>query len=74
MKITEKHTLDPTFHYNNLNDESSYDEEEEVLNINFNELSHADYSESIAEGVYAKYEHGELVGITIYDHDVDRND
>ncbi len=43
----------------------SYDEEADVLYLNFKKPSHADDSELTDDDVLIRYEKGEIVGITI---------
>lgn len=44
---------------------SSYDEEADVLYLNFKKPSHADDSELADDDVIVRYEKGEVIGITI---------
>lgn len=44
---------------------SSYDQEADVLYINFKKPSHADDSEILENDVLVRYQHGEVVGITV---------
>ena len=44
---------------------TTYDEEADVLYINFEKPSHADDSELIDDEVIVRYEKGRMVGITI---------
>jgi uncharacterized protein YuzE len=44
---------------------SSYDEEADVLYLNFKKPSHADDSELSDDDVIIRYERGEVVGVTI---------
>ncbi|NIW79893.1 MAG: DUF2283 domain-containing protein [Calditrichae bacterium] len=44
---------------------SNYDEEADVLYINFKKPSHADDSELTDDNLIIRYEKGEVVGITI---------
>jgi len=43
----------------------SYDEEADVLYLNFKKPSHADNSEMTDDDVIIRYEKGEIIGITI---------
>jgi uncharacterized protein YuzE len=43
----------------------SYDEEADVLYLNFKKPSHADDSELTEDDIIIRYEKGEVVGITI---------
>jgi uncharacterized protein YuzE len=43
----------------------SYDEEADVLYLNFKKPSHADDSEMTDDNVIIRYEKGEVVGITV---------
>jgi uncharacterized protein YuzE len=43
----------------------SYDEEADVLYLNFKRPSHADDSEMTDDDVIIRYERGEVVGITV---------
>jgi len=43
----------------------SYDEEADVLYLNFKKPSHADDSEMTDDDVIIRYEKGEIIGITI---------
>lgn len=43
----------------------SYDEEADVLYLNFKKPSHADNSELTDDDVIIRYEKGEVVGITV---------
>jgi uncharacterized protein YuzE len=43
----------------------SYDEEADVLYLNFRKPSHADDSELTDDDVIIRYERGEIVGITV---------
>jgi uncharacterized protein YuzE len=44
---------------------TSYDQEADVLYINFKKPSHADDSELLENDVLVRYEQGEVVGITV---------
>ena len=44
---------------------TSYDQEADVLYINFKKPSHADDSEFLENDVLVRYERGEVVGITV---------
>lgn len=44
---------------------TTYDEEADVLYINFKKPSHADDSELTDDDVIIRYEKGEIIGITI---------
>jgi uncharacterized protein YuzE len=44
---------------------SSYDEEADVLYLNFKKPSHADDSELTEDDIIIRYEKGEIVGVTI---------
>ncbi|MBI5193680.1 MAG: DUF2283 domain-containing protein [Nitrospirae bacterium] len=44
---------------------SSYDEEADVLYLNFKKPSHADDSELTDDDIIIRYEKGEIVGITV---------
>ena len=44
---------------------SSYDEEADVLYINFKKPSHSDDSELTDDDIIIRYEQGEVVGITV---------
>ena len=44
---------------------SSYDAEADVLYVNFKKPSHADDSELTDDDVIIRYEHGEVIGLTI---------
>ena len=44
---------------------SSYDAEADVLYVNFKKPSHADDSELTDDDIIIRYEHGEVVGLTI---------
>ncbi len=44
---------------------TTYDEQGDVLYINFKKPSHADDSELMDDDVIVRYEEGEIVGITI---------
>ncbi len=44
---------------------TTYDEEADVLYVNFKKPSHADDSELTDDDVIVRYEEGEVVGITI---------
>ena len=44
---------------------SSYDEEADVLYLNFKKPSHADDSELTDDDVIVRYEKGDVVGITV---------
>ncbi len=44
---------------------SSYDEEADVLYLNFKKPSHADDSELTEDDVIIRYEKGEIVGLTV---------
>jgi uncharacterized protein YuzE len=44
---------------------SSYDEEADVLYLNFKKPAHADDSEMTEDDIIIRYEKGEIVGITI---------
>jgi len=44
---------------------TSYDEEADVLYLNFKKPSHADDSELTDDDIILRYEKGEVVGITI---------
>lgn len=46
---------------------SSYDEEADVLYLNFKKPSHADDSELTNDDIIIRYEKGEIIGITILD-------
>jgi uncharacterized protein YuzE len=43
----------------------TYDEEADVLYINFKKPSHADYSELTDDDIIIRYEKGEIVGLTV---------
>ena len=43
----------------------SYDEEADVLYLNFKKPSHADDSELTEDDIIIRYEKGEIIGITI---------
>ena len=43
---------------------TAYDDEADVLYINFKKPSHADDSELTEDDVIIRYEHGEIVGLT----------
>jgi uncharacterized protein YuzE len=43
----------------------SYDEEADVLYVNFKKPSHADDSELLDNGVIVRYEDDEIIGMTI---------
>jgi len=43
----------------------SYDEEADVLYLNFKKPSHADDSELTDDDIIIRYEKGEIVGITV---------
>lgn len=43
----------------------SYDEEADVLYLNFKRPSHADDSELTNDDIIIRYENGEMVGITV---------
>jgi len=43
----------------------SYDEEADVLYLNFKKPSHADESELTDDDIIVRYEKGEVVGITV---------
>lgn len=43
----------------------SYDEEADVLYLNFKKPSHADDSELTDDDIIIRYENGEVIGITI---------
>jgi uncharacterized protein YuzE len=44
---------------------SSYDEEADVLYLNFKKPSHADDSELTEDDIIIRYEKGEIVGVTV---------
>jgi uncharacterized protein YuzE len=44
---------------------TTYDEEADVLYINFKKPSHADDSELTDDDIIVRYEKGEIVGITV---------
>lgn len=44
---------------------SSYDEEADVLYLNFKKPSHADNSELTDDDIIIRYEKGEVIGITV---------
>ena len=44
---------------------SSYDEEADVLYLNFKKPSHADDSELTQDDIIVRYEKGEVVGFTV---------
>lgn len=44
---------------------SNYDEEADVLYINFKKPSHADDSELTDDNLIIRYERGEIIGITV---------
>ncbi len=44
---------------------SSYDEEADVLYLNFKKPSHADDSELTDDDIIIRYEKGEVIGITV---------
>ncbi|HLA37028.1 MAG TPA: DUF2283 domain-containing protein [Candidatus Brocadiales bacterium] len=44
---------------------SSYDEEADVLYLNFKKPAHADDSKMTADDIIVRYEKGEIIGITI---------
>ncbi len=44
---------------------TTYDEEADVLYINFRKPSHADDSELTEDDIIVRYEKGEVIGITI---------
>lgn len=44
---------------------SSYDEEADVLYLNFKKPSHADDTELTDDDIVIRYENGELVGLTV---------
>jgi uncharacterized protein YuzE len=44
---------------------SSYDEEADVLYLNFKKPSHADDSELTDDDLIVRYEKGEIIGITV---------
>jgi len=44
---------------------SSYDEEADVLYLNFKKPSHADDSELTDDDILIRYEKGEVIGITV---------
>lgn len=44
---------------------SSYDEEADVLYLNFKKPSHADDSELTDDDILIRYEQGEIVGVTV---------
>lgn len=44
---------------------STYDEEADVLYLNFKKPSHADDSELTDDDIIVRYEQGEVVGITV---------
>lgn len=44
---------------------SSYDEEADVLYLNFKKPSHADDSELTDDDIIIRYEKGEIIGITV---------
>ncbi|MBK5290914.1 MAG: DUF2283 domain-containing protein [Acidobacteriia bacterium] len=44
---------------------STYDEEADVLYLNFKKPSHADDSELTSDDILVRYEQGEIVGITV---------
>ena len=44
---------------------SSYDEEADVLYLNFKKPSHADDSELTDDDIIIRYEDGEVVGLTV---------
>jgi uncharacterized protein YuzE len=44
---------------------SSYDEEADVLYLNFKKPSHADDSELTDDDIIIRYENGEVIGITV---------
>jgi len=43
----------------------SYDEEADVLYLNFKKPSHADDSELTKDDIIIRYEEGEIIGITV---------
>ncbi len=43
----------------------SYDEEADVLYLNFKKPSHADDSELTADDIILRYEKGQLIGVTV---------
>ncbi|OHB89459.1 MAG: hypothetical protein A3E19_06910 [Planctomycetes bacterium RIFCSPHIGHO2_12_FULL_52_36] len=44
---------------------SSYDEEADVLYLNFKKPAHADDSKMTTDDIIVRYEKGEIIGITI---------
>jgi uncharacterized protein YuzE len=44
---------------------SSYDEEADVLYLNFKKPSHADDSELTDDDIIIRYEKGEVIGVTV---------
>ena len=44
---------------------STYDPEADVLYVNFKKPSHADNSELTDDDIIIRYEHGEVIGLTI---------
>ena len=53
---------------------SSYDEEADVLYLNFKKPSHADDSVLTDDDVVIRYENGEIIGITVLHASKRRND
>lgn len=53
---------------------SSYDEEADVLYLNFKKPSHADDSVLTDDDVVIRYENGEIIGITILHASKRQND
>ncbi len=52
----------------------SYDEEADVLYMNFKKPSHADDSEITDDDVIIRYENGEIIGITVLHASKRKND
>ena len=52
----------------------SYDEEADVLYLNFKKPSHADDSELTDDDVIIRYENGEIIGITVLHASKRKND
>ena len=52
---------------------TTYDEEPDVLYINFKKPSHADDSELTDDDIIIRYEKGEVIGITILNASKRRN-